>query len=92
MLSEKKEVYTTVVEGQVLTPAYTDDGERVNTLQPTKVKVMGTATEIDLWLVIISILNYMEQYYLIPQEKSKIAIEQIQRLIEDMAEEQQNTP
>lgn len=91
-MNEQKEVYTTVVEGQVLTPAYTEDGERVNALQPTKVKVMGTATEIDLWLVIISILNYMEQYYLIPQEKSKIAIEQIQRLIEDSAEDSLNIP
>lgn len=87
-MSEGKEVYTTVVEGQIQQPAYLDTGERVNPIAPSKVKVMGTATTVDILLIIISLFNYLERYHQIPQEKIKVQIETLQRLLGEIAEEQ----
>ena len=87
-LTEKKEIYTTVLEGQILQPGYKDNGERVNYLADTQVKVMGTATVIDLLLIVIAIYKYIEEYYLLPEEKTKAGVEQIQRLLEEIKQDE----
>ena len=94
-MSEIKESYTTVLEGQIHHPAYKDDGERVNFLADARVNVLGTATLVDLLLIIISIYSYIDQYFDVPPEKVKAGVEQIERLLSEIKLEKEvneNTP
>ena len=77
------EKFTTVLTGSIQQPAYDNDNKRVNMISPAKVTVMGTATPVDLLLIIIAIYEYLERIDMIPREKAKAGVEQIERLLEE---------